>query len=91
MHTKISFLNDGDSLAHISLRVQVTLHSRVHLFALQQSQMVYQPHSLSIKQKTHLIQQTGQRLANESAIQLNHLSHFSFSFTALHCHSPLLQ
>ncbi len=61
--------NASDSLACISLCIQITLHSRVYLFTLQQSPMLYQSHSHRIKQNTWLIQQSGQKVSNDWAIQ----------------------
>ncbi len=55
----ISFLNDSDWPACISLCIQITLHSCVLLFTSQQSQMLYQSHSHSVKQNTQLIRQSG--------------------------------
>ncbi len=48
------------SVACISLCIKITLHSSVHLFTEQHSQMLYQSHSHSVKQNTRLIQQSGQ-------------------------------
>ncbi len=52
----------------------------------------YISHTQSVKQNTQLSQPSGRRLATiQPFIQLNHLSHFSLSSTALCCHLHLLQ
>ncbi len=60
------------------------------LFTLQKSQTLYQSQSHSVKPTRRLIQQSGQRRAKDSAVQLNQLF-FSSSFMVFCCQSPLLQ
>ncbi len=62
----IAFLYDGDSLARISQSAAI-----VDLFTSQQSQMLYQSHSQRVKQNIRLIQHAGQRLPNDSTVQLH--------------------
>ncbi len=80
----VSFLDDHDSLACISLCIQITLHSRVLLFTLQQLQMFDQSHSQGVKQNTVI-----SAIRPEISQRFSHTTQSPLSFLFLIYGAPL--